>query len=189
MFRIYFLTYWGRARSKESEHAHEAPWVMLIPLMVLAFFSTVAGFVPMGDFVSIGEMGHGHAGSTVIPIVAVISGLLGVALAWLFYSKESTRAQWVITKLGKVYTVIQAKFYIDEIYLFVTKRIIFPLIAAPIAWFDRHIVDGAVNLTAYLTRWGGLVLSYIQTGQLQTYGVWLVNGAVVTALIIWLYTR
>jgi NADH-quinone oxidoreductase subunit L len=189
MFRIYFLTYWGRARSKESEHAHEAPWVMLIPLMVLAFFSTVAGLVPMGEFVSIGEMEDGHAGSSVIPIAAAITGLLGIALAWLFYSKESTRAQWVIKRLGRAYTVIQAKFYIDEIYLFVTKRIIFPLIAAPIAWFDRHIVDGAVNLTAYLTRWGGLVLSYIQTGQLQTYGVWLVNGAVVTALIIWLYTR
>lgn len=189
MFRIYFLTFWGKARSRESEKAHEAPPVMLVPLIILSIFSIVAGFVPMGDFVSIGEGAHGHSGAAVIPVMAALFGFIGIAIAWLFYSKESGRAQWVIEKSGRVYTVIQGKFYIDEIYLFITKRIIFPLIAAPIAWFDRHIVDGAVNLTAYLTRWSGMALSYLQTGQIQTYGVWLVNGAIVIALVIWLYTR
>ena len=75
-----------------------------------------------------------------------------------------------IKRLGRVYIIIHDKFYIDEIYLFVTQRIIFPYIGAPVAWFDRHVVDGAVNLTAHLTRLGGVVLSRLQTGQAQTYG-------------------
>lgn len=189
MFRIYFVTFWGRARSANSEKAHEAPPVMLIPLIVLAVFSVIAGFVPMANFVSIGEEAIEHGVSALIPIIAALSGLIGIFVAWLFYSKDSERAQIVASKLGGIYTVVKQKFYVDEIYLFVTKRIIFPLVAAPIAWFDRHIVDGAVNLTARITRWGGAVLSVLQTGQLQTYGVWLVNGAIVIAVGIWLLTR
>jgi NADH-quinone oxidoreductase subunit L len=189
MFRIYFVTFWGKARSETARHAHEAPTVMLVPLLVLAAFSVVAGFVPMEQFVNVGEHVGEHHASLMIPVLAVIVGLVGIGLAWFMYHGETNRAQLVVHKLGRIYKVVCAKFYIDEIYLFVTHRIIFPLIAAPIAWFDRHIVDGAVNLTANLTRLGGVVLSKLQTGQMQTYGVWLVNGAIVAALCIWLFTK
>ena len=189
MFRIYFVTFWGKARSEASKSAHEAPLVMLVPLIVLAVFAAVSGFVPMGDFVRAGEEVGEHGGSILIPILAAAFGLIGITVAWLFYSGESPLSQLVVNRLGKAYTIISSKFYIDEIYLFVTQRIIFPYIGAPIAWFDRHVVDGAVNLTANLTRLGGVVLSLLQTGQAQTYGVWLVNGAIVLALCIWLFTK
>jgi NADH-quinone oxidoreductase subunit L len=189
MFRIYFVTFWGKARSASANHAHEAPTVMLVPLLVLAPCSVVAGFVPMGQFISVGEHVAEHHASALIPVLAVVVGLIGIALAWFIYHGDTHRAQLVVNKLGRIYKVIYAKFYIDEIYLFVTHRIIFPLIATPIAWFDRHIVDGGVNLTANLTRLGGVILSRLQTGQMQTYGVWLVNGAIVAALGIWLFTQ
>lgn len=189
MFRIYFLTFWGEARSESSKSAHEASVVMLLPLIVLAALSIVAGFVPMGEYISAGNSMAEHGSSVLIPVLASISGLIGIAIAWMFYSRDSQRSQIVVDKLGRVYGLVSAQFYIDELYLFVTKKIIFPYIGAPIAWFDRHIVDGAVNLSGRLTRLGGQVLSKLQTGQMQTYGVWLVNGAIVVALTIWIFSK
>ncbi len=189
MFRIYIITFWGEARSESARSAREAPIIMLIPLILLALFSVLAGFVPMDKFVSINGTVDDHSVSTLIPVLATAVGLLGILIAWLFYAKQTDRAQKFVGRLGRVYPAISAKFYIDEIYLFVTHRIIFPYIGSPIAWFDRHIVDGAVNLTASLTRLGGVILSRLQTGQAQTYAVWLTNGAIATALLIWIVTR
>ncbi len=189
MFRIYFVTFLGKARSEKSKNAHEAPFIMLVPLIVLAAFSVVSGFVPMGEFVSAGGGVIEHGGSKLIPVVATAAGTTGIIVAWLFYGGESLLSQTVVKRLGRAYTIIQEKFYVDEIYLFVTNRIIFPYVGAPIAWFDRHAVDGAVNLTGHLTRLGGMVLSRLQTGQAQSYGVWLVNGAIVVALFIWLFNE
>ena len=77
-----------------------------------------------------------------------------------------------------------AKFYFDEIYLFITKRIIFALVSAPIAWFDRHVVDGGVNLAGWVTRRSGKALSDTQTSNVQTYGTWAIAGVAMVAVIL-----
>jgi NADH-quinone oxidoreductase subunit L len=189
MFRIYFVTFWGKPRGHNAEHAHEAPPVMLIPLAVLACFSIVAGFVPMNEFISIGAAGHeGHGGIDFgIAIPATVVALLGICMAWLLYGRETGLAEGLIGKMGFIYTVIKKKFYFDEIYVFVTKKVIFRLVAAPIAWFDRHVVDGGVNLSGWCTRTLGYELSFLQTGQVQTYGFWFVSGAVSVLLFILLF--
>jgi NADH-quinone oxidoreductase subunit L len=87
--------------------------------------------------------------------------------------------------MGKVYVTVKQKFYIDEVYLFVTRRILFRFVARPIAWFDRHVVDGGVNLSGWITRSTGAVLRHLQTGQVQVYGVWFVGGALMILLILW----
>jgi NADH-quinone oxidoreductase subunit L len=84
--------------------------------------------------------------------------------------------------------VIQNKFYIDEVYLFF-PQMIFRFIAAPAAWIDRHIVDGAMNLSASLVRRSGALLNLSQTGQVQTYGVWMINGTILVLLFLWLVQR
>ena len=104
-----------------------------------------------------------------------------------FLEPSGTTQAALAEKLGAVYRVVQDKFYIDEIYLFVTKKILFRFVARPIAWFDRNVVDGAVNLTANMTRLGGVGLSKLQTGQVQTYAFWFVNGAIGFGLLIWLW--
>ncbi len=190
MFRIYFVTFWGKPRGHGAEHAHEAPFVMLLPLAVLAVLSSVAGFIPMGEYVAIGASAHGHAGHSgvnlAIAIPASVLALLGIGLAWLLYGRETGIAASLAGKMGFIYTVIKQKFYFDEVYLFVTKQLIFRLVAAPIAWFDRHIVDGGVNLSGWCTRQSGYVLSLLQTGQVQTYGVWVVSGSITVLLrILW----
>jgi NADH-quinone oxidoreductase subunit L len=74
-------------------------------------------------------------------------------------------------------------------YLFVTKKIIFNLIARPIAWFDRHIVDGNVNMWAWLTGLLGRGLKPLQTGQVQTYASWWISGAVFFLILLWMQLR
>jgi NADH-quinone oxidoreductase subunit L len=67
------------------------------------------------------------------------------------------------------YTVIYRKFYIDEVYLFVTHRIIFRLIAAPSKWFDRTIVDGTVDMVGALFGIAGYFVRFYQSGRLRVY--------------------
>jgi NADH-quinone oxidoreductase subunit L len=184
MFRIYFVTFWGRHRGHGADHAHEAPAVMLIPLIILAVFSAVAGFVPMGRFVRIGEEHHA-AIDLAIAIPASAVGLFGIGLAWFLYSADGRRAARCAAAMGAVYVTVKQKFYIDEVYLFVTRRILFRFVARPIAWFDRHVVDGGVNLSGWITRTTGAVLRHLQTGQVQVYGVWFVGGALMILLILW----
>ncbi len=186
MGRIYIVAFLGKARSDSAEKAHEASPVMLAPLLILAVLSLGAGFIPVTEFVGLpSDSGHDHHGPAWLPYVATAAGLAGLLIAWVIYRRptegEAEATGWRV--------VLQRQFYSNEVYLFVTKRIIFPFVSAPIAWFDRHVVDGAVNLTGNLTRWSGIVLSRLQTGQLQTYATWFVGGVVVIGLLFWWWVR
>ena len=143
-----------------------------------------------GDYVTLGRHGGGpgagHGG--IDPAVAIPSLILaacGIGLAWFLYGGSQTRVAALAHGLGRVYTAIKCKFYFDELYLFVTKGLVFRFVAAPIAWFDRHIVDGGVNLAGWCTRTLGALLRYLQTGQVQTYGVWLACGSLLLLLAWW----
>jgi len=185
MWRIYFVTFWGKARSDGAGHAHEAPVVMLIPLVVLATLSVISGFVPFAEYVHLGPPPEHEGVNMAVAIPGTIAGVLGIAIAWFMYSSGATRAASFVKAMGSIYGHIKNKFYFDEIYLFVTKRLVFRLVAAPIAWFDRHVVDGGVNLTGWCTRTSGALLRFLQTGQVQTYGVWFVAGSMFVVLILW----
>lgn len=184
MFRIYFVTFWGSGRSEHTHHAHEAPAVMLAPLIVLAVLSAAAGFVPMGTYVGIGEAAEHHGINFAIAVPATAAALLGIGLAWFFYAGQTNRASQAAALLGKLHTIVKQKFYIDEIYLFIVHKIIFRFVARPVAWFDRHVVDGGVNLSAWITRTSGDKLKYLQTGQVQVYALWFVGGMLFVLLIL-----
>jgi NADH-quinone oxidoreductase subunit L len=186
MFRIYFVTFWGPHRTEKAHHAHEAPVVMLVPLVILAVLSAVAGFVPMAQYVSIGEQ-HGHHGgiNLAIAIPATAIALVGIGLSAFFYLGDTQRAARAAQAMGSGYRAIKNKLYIDEVYLFVTHQVIFRFISRPIAWFDRHVVDGGVNLSAWITCTSGATLRRLQTGQVQTYGLWCVGGGMLALLVLW----
>lgn len=187
MFRIYFVTFWGGHRSHGAEHAHEASMTMLIPLLILAALSVVAGFVPMSQYVSIGASHGEHHGGINWAIAGPATGVavLGIALAALLYIGDGRRATALAQAFGAFYTTVKNKFYIDELYLFITHSLIFRYIARPVAWFDRHVVDGGVNLSGWITRATGFAFSKTQTGQVQTYGTWYAGGALFVLLIVW----
>jgi NADH-quinone oxidoreductase subunit L len=108
----------------------------------------------------------------------------------LFYLKETNIPENISHMLGGFYKAAFRKFYIDEVYLFITKKIIFNHVSRPIAWFDRHIVDGSMNGISYVTNEVSTRIKKFQSGQLQQYAWVFVTSAVALALaFIYLWTN
>ena len=116
---------------------------------------------------------------------ATVVALVGISVAAVLYLGDGARARAAANGLGVIYRTVKQKFYFDELYLFVTHRIIFRNIARPIAWFDKRVVDGGVDASGWLTRQGGWMLSRTQTGQVQTYGLWFTGGVAFLILMLW----
>jgi len=64
---------------------------------------------------------------------------------------------------------LSISFYIDEVYLFFTKKVIFNFVSVPVAWFDRHVVDGTMNQLSNVTNIVSYRIRGMQSGQLQQY--------------------
>ena len=160
MFRLYYGIFWGssepgqKSASDEShshQHTpHESPLAMTVPLMFLAAVTIVAGFIPFGHFVSSnGEaytihLDWGVAGTSIA--IAVIS----IAVATFMYKGEKQPvADALARRFNGLWTAAYHRFYIDEVYQFITHRIIFGCISRPIAWWDRHVVDGFFDFLAW----------------------------------------
>jgi NADH-quinone oxidoreductase subunit L len=177
MFRIYFLTFWGEPRDHHKfDHAHESPPSMWVPLAILAVPSVLLGFVPFGRYVHRGELEHAGI-DFAIAIPATLAGLAGIAIAALLYGRRSEAPARVAAALGGLYRTVYNKFYFDEIYLFVTHQVIFRFVSRPLAWFDRRIVDGAMDLSAQASRLGGAWLRLTASGRLQNALRFVAGGA------------
>ncbi|NER10312.1 NADH-quinone oxidoreductase subunit L [Muriicola jejuensis] len=188
IFRIYFGIFWGK--NKAYEHSpHESPSSMTFPLVVLAVLSATVGFIPFSSFISPDRTGfEGHI-DIPMAIVAVAVALLGLGVAWILYKKESEMVSRLTDRLGVLYTWAHQKFYVDELYLFVTKNILFKGIAAGAAWFDRNIVDGTMNLIGNSTVVLSRKIKGMQSGRVQDYAMAFVSGTVLLAILfIYLWT-
>ncbi|WP_417914890.1 NADH-quinone oxidoreductase subunit L [Candidatus Electronema sp. JM] len=185
MFRFFFLIFHGEARS-HLHHVHEDPW-MTWPIVALTVPTIFAGLLEH-SFVAkvlpphLGETGH-FAHPAWLPYLATLAAAIGIGTAWLLYGEGKTEKAAALRKaFGPAYTVVQKKFYIDEVYLFITHKIIFNCVAAPIKWFDRNVVDGAMNLCGWLLQMGGKGVRLVQNGELHLY-----LGATVIGLIALLF--
>ncbi len=172
MFRFFFLIFHGTARS-EFHDIHEDPW-MTTPIVLLTIPTISAGvlehfFIGKVTIPLLTESSHfAHPGW--LPFTATGIAFAGIGLAWILYGRGKTnRAAFFQGLSGPLYPLIYNKFYIDEVYLFVTHKIIFGCIAGPIKWFDRNIVDGIMNLCGWLLQLGGKCVRLIQNGQLHFY--------------------
>jgi NADH-quinone oxidoreductase subunit L len=160
---------------------------MTIPLILLAIASIFTGLIPFGKFVSSdGVPFVSHINWTVAGL-SIFIALMGISTAMLFYMKETDLPERVSVSFKGFYTAAFRKFYFDEIYLFVTKKVIFRLISSPIAWFDRHVIDASMNGIAWVTNYSSEKIKGFQSGQIQKYAFVFVSGAIVLAFIfIWL---
>ncbi len=182
MFRLYFNIFWGK--EKHYHHTpHESPKTMTIPLMILAFGSIFAGYIPFHKLVTSDGMPFESHMNFAIAIPSVLIGLIGITVAWVLYKKETTIPERISKGLGGFYTAVFHKFYFDEIYLFITKKIIFNYISRPVAWFDRHIVDGTMNGIGWLTVTSSKKIRNLQSGNLPQYGLVFVLGAIILVLV------
>ncbi len=185
MFRIYFGIFWSE--EKEYEHApHESPFTMTLPLMILALASISVGFIPFSEFISADGKGF-HGGIShinwgmAIPSIAI--GIVGIVVAFILYKKKNNKPEKLASSFGILYTSAKDKFYFDEIYLWVTRSILFGIVASGAAWFDKNIVDGAINGSAWLTNKIAEQIKDIQSGQLQDYAFYMVSGTVVFVMV------
>jgi NADH-quinone oxidoreductase subunit L len=189
MFRIYFGIFWGKETTYKHT-PHESPLSMTFPLMVLATVSVFAGFIPFSEFITADKAGFEAHLNYPLAAIALTFGIGGIVLAAVFYKKENDLADRFANGFGVLYRWAYDKFYFDEIYLFITKNIIFNLIAAPIARFDKKIVDGTMegigNKTVIISK----RIKGIQSGKVQDYAFSFIAGVVVLALVfIYLWTN
>ena len=193
MWRLMFMTFYGEGRMDEKtrHHIHESPKAMTVPLMVLAGGSVCAGWIGMPKL--FGENGFmqalehwlepvfesGHEAAENISthhdttMEWVLMGLsIGVALAGIFLArhiylkmKESDRPTG-----GPLHPILYNKWYVDEIYDFLFVNGFSKGGGTLMARFDRTVVDGGVNGTAWLTRFTSTVSMWWDT--------WIVDGLV-----------
>jgi len=182
MFRLYFSVFWGK-ETPYHHTPHEAPATMTIPLIILAIASVVTGFIPFNELVTSDGKVFESELELAIAIPSVLIGLLGIGIAYLMYKKETSIPDKLAATFKYSYKWAFNKFYMDEVYLFVTKKIIFRLISDPIAWFDRHVVDATMNAIANVTQSVSFRIRDFQSGQLQKYAFVFISGAIIFAIL------
>jgi len=199
MFRLYFNIFWSKeapaANHAQADHGQEAhashgegPWVMKLPLLILAACAVGVGFVPFSQLVtSDGKALETHI-DIVFSIAPVVLSVLAILLAARFYKNQNGRSDKIAAAFGGLYTAAYKKFYVDEVYIFITKKIVFPFIGQPIAWADRNIVDGFMLLLAKITAKISESIKGLQSGKVQNYALYFFGGvAALSILFIYIW--
>ena len=186
MFRLYYNIFWG----KEHKHAHtphESPLSMTLPLMFLGLITIVGGFIPFGKLVTADRADYTIHLDMMIATISVAVAVIAILFATYLYRKPSNVPTQMANKVRRLYIAAYHRFYIDEVYLFITKKIIFNGISRPIAWFDRHVVDGTMNGMASVTDWTSIKIRRFQSGSVQWYAyVFLLGVLTITLLAVFL---
>ena len=180
MFRLYYNLFWGREnRELHAAHRpHEAPLTMTLPLLFLSAVTCVAGFIPFGKLVSSDGTAYAIHIDRGVAGVSLCVAAAAIALAtWMYLRERQTVADALAARFRGLHKAAYHRFYIDEVYQFVTHRVIFACISAPVAWFDRHVVDGLMNLVARVTNGAAYLIRDIQSGSVQSYCIWFLGGA------------
>ncbi len=192
MFRLYYLIFWWKEHKvHEGHHApKDQPWTMTLPLVILAAISCVAGFIPFGNLVSWNGEPYdfmAHFDWSVAGVSLAVA-IVSIAIATKLYMKENQLPSKLKNALPNLWRWCHYRFYWDELYMFITHKIIFNGICRPIAWFDRHIIDGTMDACASVTQKASYAIRGLQSGNVQMYvwvylfGALLLGG--ITAVII-----
>jgi len=202
MFRLLILTFYGTARYTEHDvhHVHESPSSMLLPLVVLAILSMVAGFVGVPPVLGGGnhiehfltpaaqETESQSVRTTSIEAIlmaaSTAAALSGLLLAYLFYVAKPELPARLAERAHAMYSIMVNKYYVDEVY---DAAIVMPVqrTSRDFLWkfVDTILIDGTVNGVGYLVRGTASALRHMQTGYVRVYAGWILLGGV--ALVAW----
>ncbi len=200
MFRLYYGIFWGTENKELHAHhtPHEAPLTMTFPLIFLSVVTvgvgvvtTLAGFgiiSPEWNFGSLitasGEAYAIHFDPTVAATSTVIA-ILSICLATYIYKGEKQPvADKMYGALPRLHRWAYKRFYIDEIYQFVTHKILFRLVSKPVQWIDEHIINGFIDFTAWGTNEAGESARSWQSGDVRQYAIWFLAGAIGLVLLM-----
>lgn len=186
MFRLYYRIFWGAERQYEK-HPHEAPSVMFIPLVFLALLSCLTGWIPFSHFISSDSVPYDLGINWWIAAGGILVSLIGIIMATRLYRRESDLPERIASRWAGFWNAAAHRFYIDQAWLFVTKKIIFRCISTPIAWFDRHVIDGAISGLGTGTEKLSGAIKGIQSGRIQTYAAVFVWGVIIIAVCVFIF--
>lgn len=176
--RIFFY------ENKHFHHEpHEAGATMTIPLIILAVFAFGAGLLPFSEYITADRLPYHSHINLQVALTSVGISLVGIGIGFLLYFKKNDIPDRITESLGAFYKWAYHKFYFDELWLFVTRKIIFNCVSRPIAWFDRHIVDGFMDGLAFVTQGASNKIKGMQSGRIQQYATAYLLGALVLVLI------
>jgi NADH:ubiquinone oxidoreductase subunit 5 (subunit L)/multisubunit Na+/H+ antiporter MnhA subunit len=210
MFRAIFLTFYGEYKGGEPvdhndpdshfhgdpAHPHESPWVMTLPLVILAIPAIGAGIFNMAGITD----GFSHLVEGAIPamefevakfdwfiaISSTLVALFGIGMAWVIYYKKYLDARALREGFYPLWAIFQQKYFLDRLYEdFFVKFLFQRCWNRLIELIDTYVVDGAVNGSGWVTRRASDRLRVIQTGQLQLYGAGVAAGVVVIVAVIY----
>ena len=198
MFRLYYGIFWGTENKElHAEHTpHEAPVTMTLPLIVLSvitvgvgIYTTIAGFAGLdgsfGSFVTANGKDYTIHFDTQVALTSTIIAILSICLATYIYKGEKQPiADKLYKTFPKLHRAAYKRFYMDEVYMFVTHQIIFRCISTPIAWFDRHVVDGTFDFLAWSSNEAGESIRSWQSGDVRQYALWFLVGALAITLVL-----
>ena len=182
MGRLFGVVFLGPAPKKPVK---EPGWEMKIPLLVLAFFSMIAGFLPLKEFVPF--QGHESHGSLGVTILGLLVPTIGFMLTLYFYVFKPGFVNHLTQSLRRPIHLLEKKYYVDELYNGLI-RYVQDAFAHGCDLFERYVVvEVAVNGTARLTRWTGDFLRRLQTGKIQFYALFFSLGVTLLAygFILW----
>ncbi len=183
MFRLYYRIFWWNKPDYGHHTPHEAPATMFLPLVFLGLVTLGAGFIPFGEFVSVnGQAYHIHLNWTVAT-TSIIVAVCAILLATWLYRAENSKPKAMADAFRRLHTAAYHRFYMDEVYMWVTHKVIFQRICKPIAWFDRHIVDGTMNALAWVTNSVSYSIRKLQSGYIQGYAWVFIMGALLIATV------
>ena len=185
MFRLYYGIFWGKENKELHAHhtPHESPLAMTFPLMFLAVVTCGAGFIPFGHFISSNGESYSIHLDPSVAITSVVIAIISIAIAtWMYKNAKQPVADSLEKQFKGLHKAAYNRFYIDDIYQFITHKIIFRCISTPIAWFDRHVVDGFFDFLAWATNTTSDEIRGLQSGQVQQYAYVFLCGAL--ALIL-----
>jgi NADH-quinone oxidoreductase subunit L len=204
MFRGLCLTFYGKSRVEpETEHhLHESSSKMTVPLMVLAFFSVIAGWVswpkawhgseafdryldPVFNHATealrtVPPLHEGEMSAGMIMGFSVVAAFAGIVVALWWYLKSTEIPERMADRYAEAYQILTHKYYVDEFYSWLIVR---PLcsVSERFLWkvVDAGIIDGVlVNGTGESVASVGGILRKIQSGNIPSYAAWVLLGAV-----------
>ena len=195
MFRLYYNIFWGKAYVVDStdgarkHEPHESPITMTLPLIILTAITCVAGFIPFGHFISSDGSSYTIELDWSVAATSLVVACIAILFARKLYRNSNQEiADRLKSRFSGLHKAATHRFYIDEVYQFVTHKIIFAGISAPIAWFDRHIIDGFFDFLAWCTNKCSYKIRGLQSGNVQSYAVLFLWGIIILIVALLLVT-
>ena len=199
MFRLYYGIFWGTENKELHAHhtPHEAPWTMTFPLIFLScvtvgvgVFTTLGGFLHW-DWASFGSLVTASGTAYTIhfdPQIAITSTLIAVIsiclATYIFKGETQPIADKMYSLAPNLHRWAYKRFYMDEVYQFVTHKILFRYVSVPVQWIDEHIINGFIDFTAWGTNAGGESIRTTQDGDVRSYAVWFITGVIAITLLL-----